>query len=612
MAIITNWGIHTVSPLFPLDVENEAALGKTDGTNGAYIRGRLDFKALVGTAPINGIYLSSANTLKITTNSIERLAINTATIDASLLTRLTAGTGFGLDTITTGVLYIGETNATDIHIGRTGNKVYIHSDLDVIGTATYIHTSILQVQDKNIEVNLDGTTATAGGAGITVLGDLNAAIASINYDSTLASKWKLGALTQSEVITADDTQTVYNKTVADLSLLKTDENGVGTIHNVNTDNKCLIKLTACSAITGFANGYDGKVIEIINDSVTPVSLKHSDPLSNPPNRIYMESLHEIVLPMDGCLKLIYDAGISGWRPYSSVYYGYIPEWTTQTYYSVGQTIMSVGLGGKRKTFRCTVAHLSGSTIIPDLLSWEIAGGGGNSTIDAIAGENLTKGDAVYICYDLVEGRTIGSAYKLSVQHQYRYRFAGIVEANCVLGDSASIIVSGVVDTISGIASFDMTKKVYAFGTAGLSSQDPDWTSIGGSYRIEIAQPVSPTEAVILHTAPYAVGKMQTLTSSQFMFSIGSAAFADYQRIVFDYVGKVISDADFPGMETGTITFLHDTINSTFDMAINSVGPQHYSFSLAGSTLECSIIDTNPLAQGEFYWKQRNDLSGNIF
>lgn len=83
------------------------------------------------------------------------------------------------------------------------NDVTINGDLLVEGGSTSIFTTVLEVEDKNILVNVGGTAGTAEGAGLTVSasgGDL----ASIQYDSTLDSKFKVGVLgSELPVLTSD-------------------------------------------------------------------------------------------------------------------------------------------------------------------------------------------------------------------------------------------------------------------------------------------------------------------------------------------------------------------------------------------------------------------------
>jgi len=129
----------------------------------------------------------------------------------------------GVDVEATGINVDDFDNVTGI------NNLTIDGDLTVNGTTTTLSTDTLDVEDANITVNVGGTqaSANAANAGLTVeMSD--ATDVELGYDSTIASKMALGEIgSQSEVITANHTQTVINKTI------DVDNN---TISNVETDN----------------------------------------------------------------------------------------------------------------------------------------------------------------------------------------------------------------------------------------------------------------------------------------------------------------------------------------------------------------------------------------
>lgn len=115
-------------------------------------------------------------------------------------------------------LGVGASNA--LTVGDSDDTITIPGNLIVQGTTTTIDTTNLEVKDKNILLNNGGTTASAAGAGISVEGDSNAVIASIQYDAALASKFKLGAA-GSEVQVADvsSSQTLLNKKISSTAAL---------------------------------------------------------------------------------------------------------------------------------------------------------------------------------------------------------------------------------------------------------------------------------------------------------------------------------------------------------------------------------------------------------
>jgi hypothetical protein len=95
-----------------------------------------------------------------------------------------------------------------------GGNAVITGNLEVQGTETTLNTDELQVEDPTIQVNFGGTDASAEGSGIEALGTGNVALARLQYDSALASKWKAGAAgSEKEILTAGDTQAVSSKTL---------------------------------------------------------------------------------------------------------------------------------------------------------------------------------------------------------------------------------------------------------------------------------------------------------------------------------------------------------------------------------------------------------------
>lgn len=122
-------------------------------------------------------------------------------------TTLNLGTGSSTQTVNIGT----GAGTTTINIGGAGDTV------NVAGTLTWLQTTNLEVSDKLVAINKGGTTVGGNGAGVQVLGDANAAIAQVLYDSATTSKWKVGAAgTEAEVVTVSDAQTLTNKTVGTL------------------------------------------------------------------------------------------------------------------------------------------------------------------------------------------------------------------------------------------------------------------------------------------------------------------------------------------------------------------------------------------------------------
>jgi len=103
-------------------------------------------------------------------------------------------------------------NATiDNNLQVDGNAV-IDGDLTINGTTTTINTTNLDVEDKNITINKNGTDVSAEGAGFTV--ERETIDGSFIYDKDVTSKWKIGDVgSEIEVSDISSSQTLTNKTI---------------------------------------------------------------------------------------------------------------------------------------------------------------------------------------------------------------------------------------------------------------------------------------------------------------------------------------------------------------------------------------------------------------
>lgn len=194
---------------------------------------------------------SAASVLNVGTGS------NTATLNL--------GTGAGTQTVNIGT----GAGVTTINIGGTGDSVVI------AGTLTTVNTTNLDVADKNITLNKGGTNATAAGAGLTIEGTSGASQGTIQYDSALTSKFKLGAAgTEAEVATVSDAQTLSNKTVgtviAQSGVLTVSGTGaltvpVGTAAQQPTGATGMVRFNSTSSAF---EGYDGTTWSSIGGATT--------------------------------------------------------------------------------------------------------------------------------------------------------------------------------------------------------------------------------------------------------------------------------------------------------------------------------------------------------
>jgi hypothetical protein len=90
------------------------------------------------------------------------------------------------------------------------NNLTVDGNLTVNGTTTTLNTAILDVEDQNITVNINGNDTTAEGSGLTV--NRAGTDGSLVYEDALPSKWKAGALgSEIQLANVSSTQSFTNK-----------------------------------------------------------------------------------------------------------------------------------------------------------------------------------------------------------------------------------------------------------------------------------------------------------------------------------------------------------------------------------------------------------------
>jgi hypothetical protein len=102
-------------------------------------------------------------------------------------------------------------STTDVNIGSANttagtttvnNNLVVRGDFTVQGTTATVNSTTLDVKDTNITLNKGGTSVTAEGSGLTIEGTGASSLARVLYDSSLASRFKVGPNgSESEVLT---------------------------------------------------------------------------------------------------------------------------------------------------------------------------------------------------------------------------------------------------------------------------------------------------------------------------------------------------------------------------------------------------------------------------
>jgi len=205
----------------------------------------------------------------------------------------------------------GSTPAERMRIAADG-KVTIAGDFEVQGTTTTINTTNLEVEDKNITVNFGGTDASAAGAGLTVEGAGGLDLAAIQYDATLGSKWKVGAIGgEDEIVTRTLSQTLTGKTLTSpvitnpTGLVKADV-GLGNVDNTSDLNKPISTATQ-TALDLKAN----LVNPTFDDGIT---MLHESTPSNPSSgriRVYPKSDNRLYTLDSSGVETVVGSGTAG-------------------------------------------------------------------------------------------------------------------------------------------------------------------------------------------------------------------------------------------------------------------------------------------------------------
>jgi len=88
----------------------------------------------------------------------------------------------------------------------------------------------------------------------------------------------------------------------------------GTFGNVAIGNRSFVRIESTSAISisGFENGYNGKILMVYNNSGQNVTFKNLDASSNVANRINTLNGADITTTGSGIVTFIYNSAVNKW------------------------------------------------------------------------------------------------------------------------------------------------------------------------------------------------------------------------------------------------------------------------------------------------------------
>ena len=150
------------------------------------------------------------------------------------------------------------------------NNVIVTGDLTVNGTTTTFNTTNVDVEDKNIKVNLGGNDASSEGAGLEV--DRTGTHGSLIYATAATSKFKIGDLaSEIEVATISHTQTLTNKSI------DADSNTITNIENA--DIKVGAAIDAAKISGGSVSNTEFDFLDTVSSNIQ-TQLNNKQPLDS--------------------------------------------------------------------------------------------------------------------------------------------------------------------------------------------------------------------------------------------------------------------------------------------------------------------------------------------
>lgn len=189
-----------------------------------------------------------------------------------------------------------------------------------------------------------------------------------------------------------------------------------------------------------------------------------------------------------------------------------------------------------------------------------SGSGGGSALfySAVAGENLSANQAVYICIstsDNVGGaRTVGQIYKLDVTMGYRMVFAGFVTAAVTAGATATVQIAG-----------EMT------GFTGLNVGQQIWASTSTPGSFQLTAPLSSSLILPLGQGSTTTGKL-LINAALFATNSGTQpGFDSFTALFFAGGGSALTSTDKLTLSSETVSALGSSLPTGINESCGASG-----------------------------------------
>lgn len=223
---------------------------------------------------------------------------------------------------TTGMAFDGVPTWTGTYVGSVGDSLKARAEALIArfsGTSGHVHDGTDGEGPKVDATLLAGLTegAVPFGSGI---GGLNEDPTSLFYDPAVPG---LGL--------GNNTPAAMLDLSRDLAIRDVNDASTGAITQLDTDGKGSIRLTgAFTELQGIGQGFDGKIVKVINVSGAERLVMHQDTGASAADRIFIPTLADLKFPDGAIFEFKYDATTQRWRVSGGAGSGGGADWTVVT------------------------------------------------------------------------------------------------------------------------------------------------------------------------------------------------------------------------------------------------------------------------------------------